>query len=67
MPLEVPMPNRADEMDQAFKEAVEREQAACIRAQRLSFVLWTLTASVTSFAAGAYTMHRFHRGRDKSR
>lgn len=67
MPLELPMPNRADEMDQALKEAVEREQAACIRAQRLSFVLWTLTASVTGFAAGAYTVHRFHQARDKSR
>lgn len=67
MPLELAMPNRADEMDQALKDAIEREQSACIRAQRLSFVLWTLTASVTGFAAGAYTMHRIHRSREKAR
>ena len=61
------MPTRADELDQALKDAIQREQAACIRAQRLSFVLWTVTASVTGFAAGAYTMHRIHRSRDKTR
>ncbi|MEZ4453083.1 MAG: hypothetical protein R3B09_26720 [Nannocystaceae bacterium] len=57
------MATRADETEEALRQAIEREKNACIRAQRVSFVLWTLGAGVAGFISGGYAVYTIMRKR----
>ena len=52
------MTTRADETEDALRQALEREKSACLRAQRVSFALWTLGAGVTGFMTGGYVVYK---------
>ena len=57
------MATKADKDDHAFKEAIDRERAACLQVQRLSFALWTVAAGVTGFVTGGYCVYRIMKKR----
>lgn len=57
------MATRADKEEDAFKEALDRERAACLQVQRLSFALWTVAAGVAGFVSGGYCVYRIMKKR----
>lgn len=57
------MATRAEETEEALRQAIDREQTACIRAQKVSFALWTLGAGVAGFISGGYCVYRIMKKR----
>ncbi|MBK8259816.1 MAG: hypothetical protein IPK80_19715 [Nannocystis sp.] len=59
------MTTRADDLNRALDESINREKDACLRAQRLSYAVVALGASVAGYAAGMYTAYRLMERRGK--
>lgn len=57
------MATRAEETEEALRQAIEREKSACMRAQKVSFALWILGAGVVGFATGGFATYKLMRKR----